>query len=103
MVSATSRDILSENLTRMIASSKLTRRGWAIGKGLDVKLVERLVKGGNAVTLDKLEQVASACGLQAWHLLIPDLDPNNPPAANITDEDRAMLAKLRRLLDEQSP
>jgi hypothetical protein len=63
-------------------------------------MIDRLVKGQHAVTLDKLEEIAAACGLQPWHLLIEDLDPASPPDAPISAEDRAMLIKLRRLLSE---
>ena len=65
---------------------------------LDVRLISRLVKGEHAVTLDVLDRLASALGLQAWHLLLPDLDPTTPPDAPISEADREMLRKLRRLL-----
>jgi hypothetical protein len=63
-------------------------------------MIARLAKGEHAVTLDKLSEIAEACGLQPWHLLYDDLDPSNPPDAPVSDEDRKMLAKLRRLLDK---
>ena len=70
-----------------------------MSKGLDVRMIDRLAKGEHAVTLDKLDEIASACGLQAWQLLIEDLNPAEPVDAPISAEERAMLAKLRRLLD----
>lgn len=104
MTDPTPRATLAANLRQMIAAAtpkgaKPSVRAWAIGKGLDVRLVDRLVKGQHAVTLDKLEEVATACGLKPWHLLFDGLDPANPPSDPITDEERAMLKKLRRLLD----
>jgi hypothetical protein len=63
-------------------------------------MIDRLVKGQHAVTLDKLEEIAAACNLQPWHLLIDDLDPSSPPDMPISAEDRAMLRKLRRLISE---
>ena len=100
MDSVTSRDILAENLSRLIEASGLSLRAWAQGKGLDVKLVERLAKNSHAVTLDKLEDVAKAVGLQAWQLLLPDVDPDNPPTASLTADDKALLDRLRRALNE---
>lgn len=105
MVSSTSRDILAANLRRLIdaassAGQRPSVRAWALGKGLDVRMIDRLVKGQHAVTLDKLEEIAAACGLQPWHLLIEDLDPASPPDMPISAEDRAMLRKLRRLISE---
>lgn len=70
-----------------------------MSKGLDVRLIDRLLKSENALTMDKLGEIAAACGLQPWHLLVPDLDPANPPDAPLTEEDRKLLARLRGLLD----
>lgn len=61
-------------------------------------MIDRLVKGQHAVTLDSLEKIADACGLKAWHLLIEDLEPGATPDAPITEEERQMLKRLRRLL-----
>ena len=97
------RAILAANLNRMIdkatvGGSKRSVRGWALGRGLDVKLIDRLSKGEHAVTLDQLEKIAEACGLKPWHLLIEDLEPSQPPDAPITEEERRLLTRLRRLL-----
>lgn len=105
MSPAPSRDILAANLRRLIDADtpkgqRPSVRAWALGKGLDVRLVDRLTKGQHAVTLDKLEEIAAACGLQAWQLLLDDLDPSAPADAPINDEERALLRRLRRLLSE---
>lgn len=93
------RAILAANLRRMIDSqAEGSVRAWATGRGLDVRMIDRLTKGEHAVTLDKLDEIAAAVGLKAWMLLIEDLDPKNPPDAPISEEDRAMLEKLRRLI-----
>lgn len=97
------RAILAANLRRMIDSAEMSVRAWATARGLDVKMIDRLTKGQHAVTLDKLDEIASAVGLKPWMLLIEDLDPSNPPDAPISEEDRAMLVKLRRLLADPKP
>lgn len=66
--------------------------------GLNVRMIDRLLGGENSVTLDKIEEIAQAVGLEPWQLLLPDLDPSAPADAPISEEDRAMLSKLRRLL-----
>lgn len=96
----TTRNILARNLRRMIDASGLSVRAWAIARELDVKMIDRLTKASHAVTLDKLELIAAATGLQSWQLLLPDLDPTAPADAPISEDDRKMLAKLRRLLDK---
>lgn len=100
MTEQPSRDILATNLRRMIDASRQSVRAWAQERELDVRMIDRLTKGQHAVTLDKLELIAAACGLQPWMLLIPDLDADSPPDAPISESDRAMLTKLRRLLTE---
>ena len=108
MTDPSSRAILAANLRRRIEADvpkggRMSIRAWATGKGLDVRLIDRLVKGQHAVTLDNLEKIAEACGLKPWHLLIEDLEPGTTPDAPITEEERAMLRKLRRLLGGDAP
>jgi hypothetical protein len=103
MTDPTSRAILAANLRRRIEADapnggRMSIRAWATGKGLDVRLIDRLVKGQHAVTLDNLEKIADACGLKPWHLLVEDLEPGATPDAPITEEERAMLRRLRRLI-----
>lgn len=98
MTDQPSRRILAANLRRMIDTEELSVRAWAQARELDVRLIDRLTKGEHAVTLDKLEEVAAACGLEPWMLLIPELDAGNPPDVPISESDRAMISKLRRLL-----
>ena len=105
MSTQTSRDILAANLRRMIDKAaplgeRPSVRAWAQGKELDVRMIDRLVKSQHAVTLDKLTEIADACGLKPWHLLIEDLDPASPPDAPISSEDRKMLSKLRKLIGD---
>jgi hypothetical protein len=105
MPATPSRATLARNLRRMIEKDagpgvKPSVRAWAISKGLDVKLIDRLTKGQHAVTLDKLQEIADACGLQPWHLLLDELDPTNAPEAPITDAERQLLRRLRRVLTE---
>lgn len=65
-----------------------------------MRLIDRLIKGEHAVTLDNIDKIANACGLQAWQLLLDDMDPASPADAPISESDRAMLSKLRRLLSD---
>lgn len=99
------RAILASNLRRRIDADakpgeRTSIRAWALGKGLDVRMIDRLVKGQHAVTIDSLERIAEALGLEAWHLLLEDLPTSSVPDAPITDTERQMLRRLRRLLDE---
>mgnify|MGYP001588067162 CR=1 FL=1 len=97
------RVILAANLKRLIERATPTGerqsiRAWALSRELDVRLIDRLTKGQHAVTLDKLQEIADACGLQPWQLLLEDLDPSAPQDAPITEQDRTLLLKLKKLL-----
>ena len=105
MAEITPRQILARNLTRLIEAAtppgeRASQRAWSAARGLDVKLINRLCKGEHAVTLDKLDEIAQACGLQAWHLLLEDFDPKEPaPEAPLTDAERKLLQRIRKLSD----
>ncbi len=99
------RDVLAANVLAMIEAEsrkgyRPSIRAWALSKGLKVRMIDRLVKKEHAITLDTLDEVAKACGLQPWQLLVPDMNPTSPPDAEFTAEDRAMLDKLRALLSK---
>ena len=103
MTDLTPRDILAANLRRMIEAdtpkgSRPSVRAWALSRGLDVRMIDRLAKGQHAVTLDKLDEIAQALGLKAWHLLVEDLKPGEAPERPISEEDLALMRRLRRLL-----
>lgn len=103
MASAETRAILADNLRRLIdregrPGERMSIRAWALSRGLDVRLIDRLTKRKHAITLDKLEELAKAVDMQPWQLLFPDLDPSSPPDSPISEEERQTLARLRRLL-----
>lgn len=100
------RTILAANLRRLIEhdlkpGERFSVRAWALGKELDVRLIDRLTKGKHAVTLDKLGEIAAACGLEPWHLLYDGLEPSDLPEKPVSDADRELLRRLRRLIDDQ--
>lgn len=66
------RTTLAANLKRVIERSEMTRTAWATSKKLDVKAVERAAKGLHAPRLDFVEELAAACGMEAWQLLRED-------------------------------
>ena len=104
MDSQHARDILAANLRRIIkhwdpTAEKPSLRAWALSKGLNVRFIDRRVQGEHAITLDKLQEVADACGVEPWHLLVPDLDPSSKLDAPISEEDRAVIRRLRRIID----
>lgn len=93
--------VVAENVKRLKNESKslgtvkqIAKRA-RIGEGS----VHRILHGQVACAIDTLDAVAVAYGLQAWQLLIPDIDPQNPPTLRTIgpreDEFMRRLAALR--------
>lgn len=96
------RETLAANINALIDSdtpkgARRSVRAWAMKKGLDVKLIDRMTKGEHSVTIDKLQEVATSLGVQAWQLLLEDFDPVHPATALITEDERAMLDRLKTM------
>lgn len=56
-----------------------------------------LEEGGPSPSLDALAAIAGAYDLMPWQLLVPGLDPGNPPYLALSDAERALYADFRRL------
>jgi hypothetical protein len=89
------REILSANVSALIERSGLSMSAWAREHGLKPKRVHRALTQEHSTTLDVVESIAAAAGLQAWQLLMPGLDPANPPVFTITQSERDLYARLR--------
>lgn len=91
----TPRDILAANVRKLIGTDSV--RNWAIGRDLDVRLIDRITKGGNA-TLETIDAIAKACDVPAWHLLLPDFEPGAKIDTPVTESERQLLERLKKLL-----
>ena len=107
MTTDTLRDILAGNLTRIRefdsgGGGLLSVRAWAMKREVDVRLIDRLLKGEHAVKLDTLDEIARQLGLQPWQLLLPDFDPKSPQDMPMTAAERDMLQAVRRVLKTET-
>ena len=89
------RAILAENVRKLIGTDSV--RGWALARGLDVRLIDRITKGGNA-TLETIDEIAKAVGIPPWQLLLPEFDPAVKIDTPVTEPERQLLERLKRLL-----
>lgn len=55
------------------------------------------MKSKKNIGLDKVDAVATVFGLSAWQLLIPNLDPSNVPVIMISEDERQLYDKLKRV------
>lgn len=90
--------VLSANLkalkaahTELTSDARVAKRA-----GVDQKTVWRMINESNSATLGSITQVAAAFDLQAWQILVPGLDPRNPPVVTMTAVERAFYSRLKQ-------
>lgn len=88
---------LSENLKALIANDKEANSEPKVAKaaGVDQTTVNRMIRKTHSSTLDKIAKVAAVFDLQAWQLLVPGLDPTNPPVV-VSRLESEFFARLRK-------
>lgn len=96
MAPLTPRAILTANVRKLVGNESV--RAWAMARGLNVRLIERITEGDHNTTLEKVDEIANACGVPAWQLLLPDFEPGTKLEPPITQADRDLLARLKGLL-----
>lgn len=92
------RQVLANNLKALMAAHpqfstlpKITAAG-----GPPNGVLDRIRRADSACRIDSLAQLAKVFGLEAWQMLVPDLDPKHPPHLDM-DDSRA--TELRAHLD----
>lgn len=95
------RETLAQNVLALMESRRMTADS-ALAKlaGVDQKTVWRIKKKEQSLTIDKLELIARAFGLHAWQLLIPGLDPANPPVFVMSSTEQTFYERMRRSFHE---
>lgn len=63
--------------------------------GVSMSTVARIRKQEAGTSIDALESIANCYGLQAWQLLMPNLDPTNPPVFCMTATERELYRNLK--------
>jgi len=90
------KSVVAGNLNRLKDEYKLTNLKMAKRCGVGEGTIARACNKQSAIGIDNLQAIASAFHLQAWMLLVPDLDPRNPYIiSNITKEEKALYDRLR--------
>lgn len=95
-----SRQILSDNLKRLMQANSITQKGIELaakkaGNPIDQTYVGRILRNEVAATVEKLESISAAFGLQTWQLLIPHLDPTNLPILQLDPLEKQLYEKIR--------
>lgn len=101
-MSKSSRRILAENLNALMSAHPEigTEKALRLRSGLGGGTIDGARRGTSATTVDSLDKLARAFGLEAYQLLIPDLDPRNPPTADLPRNHRAFYERLSRQMQQ---
>lgn len=105
------RQILSANLKALrdrnpkYSSAPAIERATAeLGCKIGRSTVQRILDGTTPVNLDFVEVLANLFGMDAWQLLVPNLQPEAPPALrSVSQSEDQLYQKLRRVLEEVKP
>ena len=89
---------LSSNLKALKKAYKELSSDAKIGRaaGLDQKTVWRMINETNSATIESVGKVAAAFGLATWQVLVPGLDPSNPPVVAMTETERQFYTRLKQ-------
>ena len=87
---------LADNVKRLMAHHRLAQAGVAKRAGMDQKTISRIIRREHSPSIDKLSGLAEAFGLQAWQLLVPYLDPSNPPVVQMTPIEKDLYDRLKQ-------
>lgn len=68
--------------------------------GVAQATIGRILRRETAADLDTVDALARAYHLMAWQLLVPDLDPANPPINRLTQAERDLYQRLHTLAAE---
>lgn len=102
------RNVLAENLKALMAASTdcksmpaLERATALRGNKVGKSTIDRAIKGEANLTIDNLEVIAKVFGVDPWQLLVPGMQPKNPPVLRtIGAAEEAVYARMRELADE---
>jgi transcriptional regulator with XRE-family HTH domain len=99
------RAILSKNLKGLMATKAgpNSQLGLARKSGVAQATIGRIIRQETAATIETLEDLAKAYGLQAWQLMVAGMDPNNPPVLQaVSKEERALYERLKSAVQDIS-
>lgn len=101
----TPRAVLARNLKALMESKIGPTSEMALGRkaGVAQATIGRIKREEVAASIETVEQLATAYGLQPWQLLVAGMDPGNPPVlVPISKAERALYESLKAAMREAS-
>jgi DNA-binding phage protein len=95
------REVLAQNVRQLIdhhyKDSDNRPKALANDTGLSLSSVQRVLSAEAGASIDTIEVIANAFDLSTYHLVLPNLDAQNPQVvAGASSAERAMYAQFRR-------
>jgi hypothetical protein len=92
-----SKAVLWENVQKIMLAEYGKDNLWAFCKkvGIGPGTGQRIKEQETSVGMDVIEKIAIAFELQPWHLLVPNLDPRNPPVLLVSDVEQKFYASMK--------
>lgn len=92
---------LAVNVKKLMKESTQydTQAKLAVAVGVDQATISRIINGKYPTSIDHVEAVAKVFGLTAWQLLVPNMDPKNPPEP-LTRAEKAVIEQIRSVVTE---
>jgi transcriptional regulator with XRE-family HTH domain len=98
------RTVLARNLKKLMDHGELNRSQLGVKSGVSHTTISRVLKESHAPDLDTLSGIAHVFGLLPWQLLVPHLDPTNPPVVlNASPQERELYERLRQAAEILTP
>ena len=102
-------ETVAANLRALMLHAGMEKKGepnqsdLARASGANQRTVGRILSRDQSPTVEMLETIARAFGLHAWQLLIPGLDPANPPVVVMSEAERQFYRRLEELRTAEPP
>ncbi len=90
------RSVLAKNLKALMGHGDLNQTALGKKAGVAVSTIGRILAAKHAPDIETLASIAHALGVTTWQIMVPRLDPTNPPVLqNASPEERELYDRLR--------
>jgi len=94
--------VLAQNLKALMRAKAGPKSQMGLGKKSSVAqatIGRILSQGGENARIETVAKLAKAYGLEAWQLMVPGMDPVNPPVLQAASkEERELYDRLRQTM-----
>lgn len=98
------RTVLAQNLKALMGREDLSQAGLGKKSGIAQSTIGRILAEKHAPDIDTLDAIAKTFHLNAWQMMVPNLDPSNPPLLqNASPQERELYERLKAAAELLTP